>query len=122
MDLQTVNVLAVLLGGVLYMIYGAVYYSVLVGKKQQTPGAAKYVVSVVVAFLSSFAVALLVQTSAATNLVEGLMIGGMIGVVISLVYLKNVLFGLITKQNGLIAIGDHLVIFSILGAFHGFFL
>lgn len=122
MDLQAMNVWAVLIGAVLYMVYGAVYYSVLVGKKKQAPGAMKYVVSVIVAFLSSFVVAVLVQMTGANNLMEGAAIGGMIGIVISLVYVKNVLFGLVTKQNGLIAIGDHLIIFSILGAFHGLFL
>ncbi|MDE0584227.1 DUF1761 domain-containing protein [Planococcus sp. A6] len=120
-DFQTVNVLAVLIGGVLYMIYGAVYYSILVGKENQETGAMKYVFSVITAFLSSFVIATLVQMTDANSLFEGAVLGGMIGLVIALVYLKNALFGLISKKNVAIAIGDHLVIFLLLGAFHGLF-
>ena len=82
-------------------------------------GPMKYIVSVIVAFFSSFVVGVLVQATSAEGLGAGLLVCLLIGVVITLVYLKNRLFGLITHQSFLIAIGDHLVIFTLLGALHG---
>lgn len=46
----------------------------------------------------------------------------LIGLIISMVYLKNSLFGLMSKKSFLIAIGDHLIIFTLLGAIHGLFM
>lgn len=46
--------------------------------------------------------------------------GFMVGLIITLVYIKNRLFGLMTNQSLTVAIGDHLVIFTLLGALHGF--
>jgi hypothetical protein len=122
MDLSALNILAVVGGAILYMVYGAIYYSVLVGKGKQGEGSLKYVVSVVVAFISSLLLALLVQATSSTGLLEGAAVGGIIGILISLVFLKNAMFGLINKRNLYIAIGDHLIIFTLLGAFHGLFI
>jgi hypothetical protein len=126
LEWNELNVLAIILGTLLYMVYGGIYYSVRLGgdkhpeKKQlEMAGPMKYIVSVIVAFISSFVVAILVQATGAENLVAGLLVGLMIGVVITLVYLKNRLFGLMSNQSFLIAIGDHLVIFTLLGALHG---
>jgi len=118
-DLSTLNYLAIFVGGILYMIYGAIYYSILVGKENQSKGALKYVISVIVAFISSTSIAILVQATNAHGLLEGAFVGGIIGILILLVYLKNTLFGLLNKRNFLIAIGDHLIIFTLLGALHG---
>lgn len=120
-DLGALNYLAILIGGILYMIYGAIYYSLLVGKENQSKGALKYVISVIVAFISSIFIAILVQATSSNSLLEGAAIGGIIGILISIVYLKNSLFGLVNKRNFLIAIGDHFIIFTLLGALHSLF-
>lgn len=122
LDLE-LSLLAILSGGILYMIYGAIYYSIVLGKKKdaqftQSEGPLKYIVSVIIAFISSFIMGVLTEATGAHSLIEGLMIGAMIGVVISLVYLKNSLFGLMTRKALMIAIGDHLVIFTLLGGLH----
>jgi membrane protease YdiL (CAAX protease family) len=103
----------------MYIIYGGIYYSVLLGKKKvnENEGAFKYIYSVVAAFVSSLLMAILVQASGGD--VSGLVIGLIIGLLISLVYYKNALFGLMTKKSCLIAIGDHFVIFTLLGLLHG---
>ncbi|MBY6037519.1 DUF1761 domain-containing protein [Fictibacillus nanhaiensis] len=121
MELNELNVFAILAGGLMYMIYGGIYYSILLGKNKdnQGSGAFKYIFSVITAFISSFFVALLVQTSGSATLLTGLSVGLMIGFIITLVYAKNALFGLMTKRVFMIAIGDHLVIFTLLGALHG---
>lgn len=121
-DLSALNYLAVLAGGILYMIYGGIYYTVMVGKENQSKGASKYVVSVVVAFISSTLIAILVQATSSDSLIDGAVVGGIVGLLISIVYLKNTLFGLVNTKNCLIAIGDHLIIFTLLGMLHGFFI
>lgn len=120
-DLSTLNYLAILAGGILYIIYGGIYYSILVGKEKKSAGALKYVFSVIVAFISSTFIAILVQATSSNGLLEGTAVGVIVGILISIVYLKNTLFGLVNKRNFLIAIGDHLIIFTLLGALHGLF-
>jgi hypothetical protein len=127
--LDQINLLAIILGGILYMVYGGVYYSVLLSDKQagknkeilqhQSDGPLKYIYSVIIAFVISFLMAILVQAVGAENLSGGLGLGFIIGVVITLVYIKNALFGLMSKRSLFIAIGDHLVVFTLLGALHG---
>ncbi len=121
MDLNSLNYIAIIAGGILYMIYGGIYYTVMVGKENQSKGAMKYIVSIIVAFISSVFIAIIVQATGSNDLIEGAMIGGIVGILISIVYLKNTLFGLVNTKNCLIAIGDHLIIFTLLGALHGFF-
>lgn len=124
------NYIAIIVGGLLYMIYGAIYYSILLSEKKgknrngdtignQNSGPLKYVVSVIIAFISSFIMSILVQAMGAEGIIEGLAVGFMVGFVIVLVYLKNTLFGLINKKSFRIAIGDHLIIFTLLGGLHG---
>ncbi|MGD6834225.1 DUF1761 domain-containing protein [Sutcliffiella halmapala] len=124
LNLKELSLLAILAGGILYVIYGGIYYSTMLGKKKdtqftQSEGPLKYIVSVIIAFISSFFMAVLIEATGANTLLEGLMIGAVIGVVISLVYFKNSLFGLMTRKAFIIAIGDHLVIFTLLGGLHG---
>ncbi|MFE7064835.1 DUF1761 domain-containing protein [Sutcliffiella sp. NPDC057660] len=124
LDLKEISFLAILAGGILYMVYGGIYYSIMLGKKKdaqfkQSEGPLKYIVSVIIAFISSFIMAVFIEAAGAHSLMEGLVIGAMIGVIISLVYFKNSLFGLMTRKAFLIAIGDHLVIFTLLGGLHG---
>ncbi|MGM0837030.1 MAG: DUF1761 domain-containing protein [Bacillota bacterium] len=124
LDIKELSFLAIVAGGILYMIYGGIYYSIMLGKKKdaqftQSEGPLKYIVSVIIAFISSFIIAVLTEAAGATSLLEGLIIGAMIGVIITLVYFKNSLFGLMTRKAFFIAIGDHLVIFTLLGGLHG---
>jgi Protein of unknown function (DUF1761) len=117
------NLPALLAGAVLYMLYGGIYYSILLGKKDQGgTGPIKYIVAVLVAVVSSFLVGFLVQKTGAGGIAGGALVGGSIGLLITFVYLKNALFGLLSKRMFFIAIGDHLVIFTGLGAVHGLFL
>ncbi|MTH54737.1 DUF1761 family protein [Bacillus mangrovi] len=110
---------AILTGAVLYILYGTIYYSILLKNKENKP--VHYVLSIVIAFISSFLVGVIIQTANVQEIGQGAWIGLLIGVIISAVYLKNSVFGLISKKSLKIAIGDHLVIFTVLGAVHGFF-
>jgi hypothetical protein len=128
-ELAQLNLLAIVLGGLLYMVYGGVYYSVLLSDKQagknkdilhqQSGGPLKYIYSVIIAFVNSFLVAIMIQALGAENLSGGLGLGFIIGLIITLVYIKNAFFGLMSKKSLFIAIGDHLVVFTLLGALHG---
>lgn len=120
-DWSNLNYVAIIIGGLLYMIYGTIYYSILLGnkKEQQTEGPLKYIYSVIIAFISSILMAILINATGAETLLQGTLIGFIIGVIIKMVYVKNSLFGLISKKSTLIAICDHLVIFTLLGALHG---
>ncbi|SES04006.1 DUF1761 domain-containing protein [Psychrobacillus sp. OK032] len=119
-DWSNLNYMAIIAGGLLYMVYGGIYYSVLLsGKKEiQSNRPFKYIYSVIIAFINSFLVAILIQVTAADSLLQGAAIGFIIGIIITMVYVKNALFGLISKKSLLIAIGDHLIIFTLLGVLH----
>lgn len=121
LNVTELNITAIVAGGFLYMIYGGIYYSILLGKTKdnENTGPFKYVFSVFVAFFSSCLVALLVQAVGTHRAASGVTIGLIIGIVITLVYYKNTLFGLMTKRSFIIATGDHLVIFTLLGLLHG---
>ncbi|MDQ0484807.1 DUF1761 domain-containing protein [Guptibacillus hwajinpoensis] len=124
-----INYLAVLIGAVVYMMYGGIYYSILLSDKKgaqneeiaknQSEGSIKYLFAVIIAFISSFFVAVLVQATGSDNFLTGGAIGFVIGLLISIVYFKNQLFGLMSTRAFLIAIGDHLVVFTLLGLIHG---
>ncbi|TQR21216.1 DUF1761 domain-containing protein [Psychrobacillus vulpis] len=119
-DWSNMNFIAILAGGLLYMIYGGIYYSVLLsGKKDnQSNGPFKYIYSVIIAFINSFLVAILLQATSSDSVLQGAAIGFIIGIIITMVYVKNALFGLISKKSLVIAIGDHLIIFTLLGILH----
>ncbi|KAB2328474.1 DUF1761 domain-containing protein [Cytobacillus depressus] len=128
-DWNQLNYTAIIAGGFLYIIYGAIYYSVLLSDKKgsknsdiavnQSKGPVKYIYSVISAFTISFFMSIIVHSFGSNHWTDGLIFGLIIGVLISIVYLKNALFGLMSKRSFLIAIGDHLIIFSLLGALHG---
>ena len=128
-DLGSLNYLPVIVGGAVYMLYGGIYYSVALSNKKesknkdilanQSKGPFKYIYSVIIAFISSLLMAVLIQSTGTETLWEGMGIGFIIGVIISMVYLKNTLFGLMSKKSLVIAVGDHLTIFTLLGAIHG---
>jgi Protein of unknown function (DUF1761) len=122
LEVNDLNGIAILLGGLMYMVYGGIYYSVLLGKKKDsgTKGPFKYIFSVITAFISSFLVAILIQAAGTEGVMTGAEIGFMVGLIITLVFIKNALFGLLTRKSCIIAIGDHLVIFTLLGMLHGF--
>ncbi|MGF2614843.1 DUF1761 domain-containing protein [Rossellomorea vietnamensis] len=119
------TITGILAGGVLYIIYGAVYYSITVGKKSagstQSEGPGKYIASVILAFVSSFLTGLAVQAFGFDGAAGGAVVGLGIGMLVTLLYLKNTLFGLLSWKSFSIAAGDHLVIFTLLGLLHGFF-
>jgi hypothetical protein len=56
LDLKEISFLAILAGGLLYMIYGGIYYSIMLGKKKdaqfkQSEGPLKYIVSVITYYI-----------------------------------------------------------------------
>lgn len=127
-DVMELNFLAVLVGGILYMVFGALYYSpVLFGNvwvkanklsDQHMKNGLIYVGAAFVAFVSSFLIAVLVQATGADDLVSGMVLGGVIGLLVTLVYWKNTLFGLMNKKVFAIAVGDHLISFMMLSILH----
>ncbi|MFC7371908.1 DUF1761 domain-containing protein [Fictibacillus iocasae] len=127
-DFQELNVFAVIAGGILYMLFGALYYSPVVFGKTWTvlngarmseySDALKYGMSAVTAFATSFLVAVIMAASGADTVTEGLTIGVMLSVLLSLAYLKNMLFGLMPKKAYSIAVGDHVVMFILLSVLH----
>lgn len=129
-DWENIHFISVVIGAFVYIVYGAIYYSILLSNKKdmsdrehteiQSKGPFKYIYSIIIAFISSFFMALIIQASGTESLYGGLTIGLMIGLLITFVYIKNALFGLLSRKTLLIAIGDHLVIFTILGGIHGF--
>ena len=128
-DWNELNIIAIIVGGLLYMVYGGIYNSIRLGgdelpdkKHNEVEGPIKYIFSVVVAFSSSFIMAVFVQATGSEGIGAGMLVGFMVGLVITLVYMKNRLFGLMTNQSFMIAAGDHLVIFTLLGALHGLML
>lgn len=128
-DWGELNIIAIIVGGLFYMVYGGIYYSIRLGgdklpdkKHNEVEGPIKYIFSVVVAFISSFIMAVFVQATGSEGIGAGMLVGLMVGLVITLVYIKNRLFGLMTNQSFMIAVGDHLVIFTLLGALHGLML
>lgn len=132
MDWGSFNYLPVIVGGIVYMLYGGIYYSVILSNKNksenkdilenQSQGPGKYIYSVIIAFINSFLMAVFIQSTGSENLLVGVGIGFFIGLIISMVYLKNSLFGLMSEKSVLIAIGDHLIIFTLLGTIHGLFM
>lgn len=129
-DFGSLQYLPIKVGGIVYMVYGGIYYSVVLSNKNknqdildhQSAGPFKYLYSIILAFISSFLVGVLFQSVGADTLLEGVGIGFIIGLIISLVYLKNTLFGLMSRKSFLVAIGDHFIIFPLLGAIHGLFI
>lgn len=129
-DFGNIQYLPIIVGGIVYMLYGGIYYSVVLSNKNknkdmlenQNKGPVKYIYSILLAFISSFLLGVLIQSVESDQLLAGVGIGFIIGLLISLVYLKNSLFGLMSKKSFLIAIGDHLIIFTLLGTIHGLFM
>ncbi|NMO94252.1 DUF1761 domain-containing protein [Paenibacillus lemnae] len=128
-DWGSINYLPVVVGAMIYIVYGGGYYSILLtGKKGDSHGMVpskgpfKYIYSIIIAWVSSYLLAVLVQSIDSAGVMTGALIGFIIGMIITMVYLKNYLFGLMGKTSFLTAIGDHLVIFTLLGAVHGAFI
>jgi uncharacterized phage infection (PIP) family protein YhgE len=129
-NLENMNYLPIILGSIVYMLYGGIYYSVVLSNKtknneilrNQSSGPIKYIYSIILAFISSFFMGVLIQSVGSDNFLVGIVIGFIIGLLISLVYLKNSLFGLVSKKSLFIVIGDHLIIFTLLGTIHGLFM
>lgn len=119
---ENIHFITILIGAVVYIVYGTIYYSVILSNKKgiQSKGPFKYIYSVIIAFVISFFMALITQASGTESILGGLTIGLMMGLFISFVYIKNALFGLLSRKSLFIAVGDHLIIFTILGAIHGF--
>lgn len=128
-DFMELNYFAILAGGILYMAFGALYFSpLLFGEKwtrlnnlkfgKQNNNTSYIIGSIFVAFISSFLIALIVQVTGADSLLSGLMIGMLIGILAALAYLKNTLFGMTSIKIFAIAITDHIISFTLLSILH----
>lgn len=127
-DFSGLNVLAVLVGGLLYMAFGALWFSpVLFGNTwvrlnqlsdEHMKNPLLYAGSAVVAFASSFVIALIIAATGADDLLSGVMIGLLIGLLAALMYFKNTLFGMMPKQAFFIAVGDHVIACTMLSVLH----
>ncbi|WP_349408950.1 DUF1761 domain-containing protein [Pseudalkalibacillus sp. SCS-8] len=121
------NILAIIVGGFLYMAFGAFYYSPIlfgntwgqlnnIGEEGMRP--INFVWSGVVAFASSFVMALIVGLTGADDVGSGLLIGALVGILLFLGLFKNTVFGMTSKKVFAIAVGDHVIIFCLLGILH----
>ncbi|KUP04054.1 hypothetical protein Q75_16680 [Bacillus coahuilensis p1.1.43] len=124
-DFLELNYLAILAGAFAYMIFGAVYYSPLLFgdvwmqlHQKQASDPVKYAGSAIVAIVSSFFIAILIQLTGAATFSEGITVGLIIGVFVTVSYAKNMLFGMTSRKVFGIAIADHIIIYSILGILH----
>ncbi|BBH22943.1 hypothetical protein Back11_42880 [Paenibacillus baekrokdamisoli] len=117
-NITELNYFAVLVGGLVYMAFGAAYYSpVLFGRTWMQLNKANldkrksklpmYVASPIVAFLSSFLMAVIVQAASVDDIGSGILLGLIVGLLLAVAYLKNAAFGLMSRKEYAIAIGDH---------------
>jgi hypothetical protein len=128
-ELMNLNYWAVLAGGLMYMAFGALYFSpIMFGKTwsrlndrqsgAQAGNPFNYVGSALAAFLSSLLIAVLIRLAGAEDVWSGLSLGLLIGMVVALAYLKNALFGLATNKAVAVAVGDHLISLTLLSLLH----
>ncbi|MFC0186794.1 DUF1761 domain-containing protein [Fictibacillus aquaticus] len=127
-ELQNLNLLAVLAGGFIYMLFGALYYSPIAFGKTWTVihqerfsaygDGAKYGVAAAAAFISSFLIAVIVNDAGADSVADGLVIGLILGLLIAVALLKNMMFGMMPKKAYFIAAGDHAIIYIVLAVLH----
>ncbi|WP_243387369.1 DUF1761 domain-containing protein [Bacillus kexueae] len=124
------NFVAIILGGLLYMAFGAFYYSpILFGKKWavlnnvdlKEAGAKPFVSAIAVAFLNSILMATLVELTSTETVSGAVVLGLIVSAILSFSYFKNMMFGMMKKSVFLIAIGDHVIILTILSILHTMF-
>jgi len=124
------NVFAIIIGGLMYMLFGAFYYSpVLFGNKWaelndvdlKEAGSKPFLAAFLVAFFNSLFIAILVQLTGTETVSEAILLGIVIGAILSFSYFKNMMFGLMKKSVFFIAIGDHVIILTLLSILHTFF-
>jgi hypothetical protein len=128
-DWSDIHYGAVLVGALAYMAIGGLYYSpFLLGgswtrltnvKEGHMSNPRIYVCSTAVALISSFLMAILTQAAGTADLLSGIALGLIVGLLISLVYMKNAAFGLMSRKVYAIAVVEHLVSFIVLGIVHG---
>ncbi|MEF7563650.1 DUF1761 domain-containing protein [Bacillus infantis] len=130
-DWSSISLLPVIAGGMVYILYGGIYYSIALSKKytsnheiinKQSQGPFKYIYSVIIAFMISYLIAAVLQATGSDSLLDGAVLGFSAGLLISIVYVKNALFGLVTKKSLVIAVGDHIIAFTMVGMVVGLFL
>ena len=126
MDFGSVNYIAVLLGAVLNMVLGTLWYGPLFGnlwlkligkKKEDIQGAAwLYIASFVAAFVAALALSLVIQAFGSTGFFEGLLIGVVVWLgFVSTVTLTFSIFEGPPLSVWLLFIAYQLVIFAVEG-------
>lgn len=124
-------ILAIILGVVIYMGSGMIYYSVLgnrwVDLLNIKPEQPNYGLLTLVTLLTVTILYGVLRLSQAETLVDGALIGGSVGVIVALAYAKDFIFGLGTNSKDsrsvyFIAIGYHIIALTIIGTVMMFFI
>lgn len=123
-------ILAIILGVVIYMVSGMIYYSVL-GKRwvdllNIKPDQPNYGLLTLVTVLTSTILYSLLRLSQAETLLDGAFIGGLVGLIVAFAYAKDFIFGLGTNSKNakgvfFIAVGYHVIALTLIGAVMMFF-
>ncbi|AYC28595.1 DUF1761 family protein [Paenisporosarcina cavernae] len=120
MDIMSLNWLAILVGAIAYALFGVIYYSVQQKKKEtETKAATNYLVALSVALVVSVLVQGILQKTGTITWESGLVVGLSIGIIVSLVYVKNYVFGLLTKSVFYLVIWDHIIAITLVGFVQG---
>ena len=123
-------ILAILIGVVLYMVSGMIYYSVLgnrwVDLLNIKPEQPNYGLLSFVTLLTSTMLYGVLQLSQAETLLDGALVGGAVGIIVALAYAKDFIFGLGTNSKKpryiyFIAVGYHVIALTIIGTVMMFF-
>ncbi|WP_096435662.1 DUF1761 domain-containing protein [Alteribacter populi] len=124
-------ILAIIIGVVLYMVSGMIYYSVLGNRWVKLlnikPEQPNYGMLTLVTLLTSIILYAVLQLSHAETLMDGALMGGGVGIIVALAYAKDFIFGLGTNSTKpvsiyFIAVGYHLIALTIIGTVMMFFI
>lgn len=124
-------ILAILLGVVIYMVSGMIYYSILgnrwVNLLNIKPEQPNYGLLTLVTVVTSILLYGVLKLSQAETLMDGALIGGGVGLIIALAYAKDFIFGLGSNSKHapslyFIAAGYHVIALTLIGTVMMFFI
>ncbi len=120
-------ILAIIVGVILYMAIGMLYYSPLLFGNRWVevlnikPEHPNYGLLSFVTVVTSILLYVVLQLAQAQTIVDGALIGASIGIIVALAYAKDFIFGLATHSKNsrivyFIAVGYHLIALTVIGA------
>ncbi|MFA9559159.1 DUF1761 domain-containing protein [Evansella sp. AB-rgal1] len=124
-------IFAVILGVIIYMASGMIYYSILgnrwVEELNIKPEQPNYGLLTLVTVLTTFVFFIILQLSQAETLLDGALLGAGVGFIVSLAYAKDFIFGLGSSSKKqvvvyFIAVGYHIIALTIIGIVMMFFI